>query len=80
MLSEGYGIGKFKLTIASILGGLLVVFAMQNMASVELTFFVWTFQSRRFVVIGASVLVGLVIGWIVGLTHRRARHSPGNEK
>lgn len=64
---------KLKLTVASLLGGLLVIFAVQNMASVELTFFAWSFQSRRFVVIAVSVLVGLVIGWIVGLTHRRVK-------
>jgi uncharacterized integral membrane protein len=71
--------GRIKLAIACLLGGLLVIFAVQNMASVELTFFVWSFQSRRFVVIGVSVLVGLVVGWIIGLTHRRARQSPDSE-
>ena len=62
---------NIKIVLAVILGGLLVLFAIQNMAEVELTFIVWSFQSRRFVVIGVSVLVGLVIGWVLGRVRRR---------
>ncbi len=49
-----------------VLGGLLGVFAVQNMANVELTFLFWTFESRRIVVIALSVITGLIIGWFFG--------------
>lgn len=60
-----------KLLVAAILAGLLLLFALQNLAEVELTFLVWTFQSRRFVVIAFSVVVGLAIGWMIGRMSRR---------
>jgi len=53
--------------VALILGGLLGIFALQNMASIELTFLVWTFESRRIVVIAAS----LIVGWFFGYASRR---------
>ena len=62
---------NFKILLAVGLGGLLVLFALQNMAAVELSFLIWTFQSRRFVVIGISLLVGLILGWMIGAIYRR---------
>jgi uncharacterized integral membrane protein len=60
-------IGQNWRTFVSVcLGGLLGAFALQNMASVELTFLFWTFESRRIVVIAASLFVGFVVGWFVG--------------
>ncbi len=65
---------RFKFGAGIVLGGCLVLFALQNLAEVELTFMVWSFQSRRFVVIGVSFLVGLTIGWLIAV--RRKRHDP----
>ena len=64
---------RLKFGAGIVLGGLLVLFAIQNAANVELTFIAWTFESRRFVVIGVSFLVGLVIGWIVCAIRKRHR-------
>ena len=60
-----------RLFITLLLGGLLGVFALQNMAKVELTFVFWTFESRRIIVIAVSLIVGLVIGWFYGHSARR---------
>lgn len=60
-----------KYAVTLMLGGILGVFALQNMASVELTFLFWTFESRRIVVIGISLFVGLAIGWIAGFSFAR---------
>jgi uncharacterized integral membrane protein len=65
-----------RLFITLLLGGLLGVFALQNMATVELTFVFWTFESRRIIVIAVSLIVGLIIGWFYGYSARRsARHD-----
>ncbi len=69
---------SIKITLAATLGGLIVLFALQNMAEVELSFLIWTFQSRRFVVIGISLLAGLVVGWLIGVTYERRRASNEN--
>ena len=54
-----------KLVVAAVLGGLLTIFALQNMAAVDLTILFWTFEARRIVVIGVSFVIGLAIGWLV---------------
>jgi len=55
---------KLKSTIALILGVLLILVAFQNMASVELTFLFWTFETRRIVLIGICVVTGFLLGRI----------------
>lgn len=63
-------IEKWRTILTLVLGILLGVFALQNMARVELAFLVWSFESRRIVVIALSLAVGFIVGWIVG--HARA--------
>lgn len=50
--------------IAALLA-LLALFALQNIAQVELTVLFWSFQTSRIVVIGASFLLGGVVGWLL---------------
>ena len=64
---------KLRILLAVALGAFLALFALQNMAPVQLTILVWTFEGRRIVVIGISLLVGIVIGWVVcAVRHRRS--------
>ncbi len=56
---------RFRIWAAIGLGVFLALFAMQNMAPVEITILFWTFESRRIVVITLSCLVGFAIGWIM---------------
>ena len=64
-----------RLFVTLLLGGLLGMFALQNMAKVELTFLFWTVESRRIVVIAISLIVGLVIGWFYGHSSRRGKRG-----
>ena len=65
-----------RLYITLVLGGLIGIFALQNIGRVELTFIFWTFESRLIVVIVLSLIVGLIIGWFSGYSARRmARHD-----
>lgn len=62
---------KIRLILAIALGAFLALFALQNMAPVQLTILIWTFEGRRIVVIGVGFLVGLVIGWVLCALRRR---------
>jgi len=67
---------QMRLAVTLVLGGAVGMFALQNMAKVELTFLFWTFESRRILVIAFSLIAGLVIGWFHGHSSRRnARHG-----
>ena len=55
---------KLKSTVAILLGALLVLIAFQNMASVELTFLFWTFETRRIALIAICVVTGFLLGRI----------------
>ena len=58
-------IARFWQIIAFVLGGILVLFALQNLARVELNVLFWTFEARRFVVILFSFAIGFAIGWLI---------------
>lgn len=66
----------FALTLAS----LLLLFAVQNMGSVELNFLFWSFQSRRIVVIIFAVITGLIIGMIIGAHKKKETEKSSNDK
>ncbi|MCH4560740.1 hypothetical protein [Mesorhizobium jarvisii] len=65
---------KVGLTIAFVLTGMAVLFALQNMTQIELTFLFWTLQTRRFVVVIASVMAGIAVGislaFLLGIPRR----------
>jgi len=70
------GMQRFKanvrLVVAALLGGILVLFALQNLARVEVDVLIWTFEVRRFVVIGISFVIGFAVGWLIR-AHRARR-------
>ncbi len=70
-------VDRFRLAIAAALGGVLVLFALQNLARVELTVLFWTFEARRFVLIGISFAIGFAVGWLVKAQRRRAATREG---
>tara|TARA_R110002167_G_scaffold237941_2_gene443052 strand:+ start:531 stop:743 length:213 start_codon:yes stop_codon:yes gene_type:complete len=61
-----------RLIVAASLGGLLLLFALQNMAEVDLTLLFWTFRVKRILLIAVSVLIGMAIGWLLV----PSRHPP----
>jgi uncharacterized integral membrane protein len=66
---------KFRLAIAAVLGGCLMLFALQNLARVELTVLFWSFEARRIVVIGFSFVIGFAIGWLIKAHSERRRRA-----
>ena len=80
MKKRGENSGNMKLMFAVVLGAFLMLFALQNMAQVELTILLWTFEARRIVVIALSFCVGFIIGWVIKASggHKKAER-PGAE-
>ena len=56
-----------KTWLALILLGLLVIFAIQNMAIINVNFLGMGFETRRIFLIAVSVLVGFVLGKAIRL-------------
>lgn len=42
----------------------LVIFLAQNFEAVEIKFLKWSFETSRAVIVLATLLVGVIIGWI----------------
>ena len=69
---------ELRSLVLLVLGGFFAVFVLQNLATVELNFLIWSFQSRRIIVIAVGLVIGLVIGWLYGYhAGRKWRDSEG---
>lgn len=49
----------------------VAIFVFENAALVEYRFLGMIVETRRSVVVGVSILVGLMLGWMIGTTRRR---------
>ncbi len=67
---------KLKIVLATGLGAFLALFALQDMAPVQLTVLFWTFEGRRIIVIGISFLAGFAIGWTAHTIRRQRSPKP----
>lgn len=65
-------LNKLNLILAATAGGLIVLFALQNLTDIEVTFLFWTFQTKRYFLIMVTAVLGLLIGLASGysLGHR----------
>ena len=62
---------KFAIVTSFILLTLLMIFAVQNAALVQIRFLLWEFEFPRSLLIFLTLLIGIVIGW---LTTTAIRH------
>ena len=63
---------RLKATLTLVLAGCVVVFAIQNMATVELQFLFWSFSAPRVFIFGLILLTGFLMGFLIsGLSRRR---------
>lgn len=60
---------QVKTWFALILLGLVIIFAVQNMAVIQVNFLGFGFETRRIVLIVIAVGVGFVLGKFVKLRH-----------
>lgn len=54
---------SYKLTLSLILAGMVVLFIIQNVTTVELTFLFWTLSMSRALVMLLILSIGIVLGW-----------------
>lgn len=64
---------KFAATTAFILLSLLMIFAVQNAAVVQIRFLLWEFEFPRSLLIFLTLLIGIVVGWLVTTAMRRGK-------
>ncbi len=66
---------NFKVAVALIVAGLLVVFTAQNYQVVELRFLIWHVEMSRAILIFGVFAAGLLSGWLVSSVSSR-KHLP----
>lgn len=55
---------QFKKILAFVLGGVGLLFIVQNMAMVEIQFLFWSFSLPRAIFLALLLLIGMLIGWL----------------
>jgi uncharacterized integral membrane protein len=75
------GTGFFwGLVVGVLITAMVIVFAAQNTASVEVKFLGWQFATPLIVLILGSVLAGIIIDEVAGLVYRRRKRRILNER
>ena len=67
---------RAKIVAASLLTVLALVFVAQNTEVVAVRFLAWELQMSRVILLGGSLLVGVLLGWLVA---KRPRRRPPQE-
>lgn len=66
---------NFKITLVIILACLALIFAVQNIDVVTVSFLFWEFSMSRAVLIFFSLFIGFIIGWFLNsyLSYRKEK-------
>ena len=56
---------NFKMFLILLLAGVVVLFAIQNVAVVEIQFLFWAIQMPRSFLIFLLLVIGVIIGWFL---------------
>ena len=64
---------KLRPIISIVLIGIVLVFAIQNVADVEVQFLIWSFALPRAILIVVVFALGMLIGWILHSVRARKR-------
>ena len=69
-----------KLILGLILVGMAVVFIIQNVTSVNLTFLFWTLSMSRALLMFLILSLGFALGWLLHGSFRRIKSMPIQNK
>jgi putative membrane protein len=56
---------SFKLVLILILASLAVIFIVQNVAAVEVSFLLWSISMSRALLIFFTLVTGIILGWFL---------------
>ncbi|MBW2335615.1 MAG: LapA family protein [Deltaproteobacteria bacterium] len=62
---------NYKKIISLVLAALTILFILQNIAVINISFLFWTFFISRSVLIFLVLLIGIVIGWLLRSSPKR---------
>jgi putative membrane protein len=62
---------NYKKIISFVLAALTILFILQNIAVINISFLFWTFFISRSVLIFLVLLIGIVIGWLLRSSPKR---------
>lgn len=67
---------RVRPVVSFVLIGIVLVFAVQNVADVEVQFLIWSFALPRAILIVVVFALGMLIGWILHSLRIRRRPTP----
>ena len=62
---------NYKKIISFVLAALTILFILQNIAVINISFLFWTFFISRSVLVFLVLLIGIVIGWLLRSSPKR---------
>lgn len=69
----------FKLVFSLVLTGIIVLFVVQNVAVVEISFLFWSVAMSRALLLFFVLAAGIVIGWLMHSFFVHYHQSPDEE-
>lgn len=69
----------FKLVFSLVLTGIIVLFVVQNVAVVEISFLFWSVAMSRALLLFFVLAAGIVIGWLMHSFFALYHQSSGDE-
>jgi lipopolysaccharide assembly protein A len=56
---------NYKLILGIVLAGMAVLFLIQNITAVDLTFLFWTLSMSRALLMSLILSIGIILGWLL---------------
>jgi len=73
---DGLPVGAIaKLVVAAVVIGAVVVFVLQNLDTVPVSFLSWSFDAPLILLLATAAVAGVLIRWILGFIRARRKSS-----
>jgi lipopolysaccharide assembly protein A len=69
-----------KLIFGLILAGMTILFVIQNVTTVELTYLFWTLSMSRALMMFLILSIGIILGWLLHGSVGRTKTTPMQSK
>ncbi len=66
---------NFKFVTILTLAGLFILFVLQNIAQVQISFLLWSFEMSRFLLLFLVFAAGLISGWVLSSLKRSRKQG-----